>query len=145
VGVTRVKLLFRLAQDENGFPPFAMESMWAVRRGNGYEIDSIPFYACAVALGDVVAAEERHGGLWYVRTVQASRNSLIRVVAFAGAGLESIRRELDSLGCSTEVDSDRHLVAVSIPQEVPLGSVQAVLEERHRQGMLDYEEPILRQ
>ena len=114
--MTRVKVLFRLARDESGYPPFGVESVWAVPDERGYVVDNVPFYARAVALGDVVAAEETDGELWYVRTIQPSPNSLIRVVAYRGVGMEAIRRELDDLGCSTEVDAQRHLIAVSVPR-----------------------------
>ena len=145
MAMSRVKVLFPLAKDQSGYPPFAVESVWAIRIGGGYTIDNIPFYARVVALGDVVAAEERDGTLWYARTLTPSPNSLIRVVAYGGVGLESIRQDLSDLGCSTEVDAHRHVIAVSVPETASLSAVRAHLEAKHRKGVLDYEEPILRE
>ena len=51
-----VKLLFPLEQDEDGYPPAAAETLWAVREGEGlFRLDNIPIFATGVALGDIVS------------------------------------------------------------------------------------------
>lgn len=42
----RVKILFELEQDEDGYPPASTETLWASRAGDGlFKIDNIPFFA----------------------------------------------------------------------------------------------------
>jgi hypothetical protein len=144
MAIERTKILVSLEQDDSGYPPFDTESIWAIRTEEGYRVDNVPFYSPAIALGDVVQAEERDGAFRYVRTLRPSSNSLIRVVAYRGQDLESIQADLDGLGCVTEADARRYLIAVSVPPTASLSGIRAYLEERHRWGVLDYEEPILR-
>jgi hypothetical protein len=68
----------------------------------------------------------------------------LRVVAYGGRELESLRADLERFGCVTEADARRHLVAVSVPAAASLSVVRAYLDEKHGHGELDYEEPISR-
>jgi hypothetical protein len=62
----KVKVLFRLTQDESGYPPYAVEGMWTSRRADGtFEIESIPFQSYEAAVGDVVKAQEVDGELLF--------------------------------------------------------------------------------
>jgi hypothetical protein len=46
-----VKVLFQLEQDEDGYPPASVESLWALPKGEGlFQVDNIPFFATGVAL-----------------------------------------------------------------------------------------------
>ena len=39
---SHVKITFALEQDEGGYPPYAVETLWAIQRADGYEVDNIP-------------------------------------------------------------------------------------------------------
>lgn len=142
----RVKVHFPLLQDEDGYPPVAVESMWArpdVGRDT-YVIDSIPFFARDVALGDIVTVRSDEGGnLWFDQTARRSGNSLVRIVFFDPTCVDRIRHRLRSIGCSTEYDGAHKLLAVNVPDGEKLRATQAYLKDEASQGCLDYEEPIL--
>lgn len=140
------KIYFRLQQDEDGYPPAAVESMWAKPRGNGYIIDGIPFFTTEATNGDEVVAQKGEGDLlWFDEIVRTSGNSLIRIVMFDVASREAVVKRLLDLGCATEQMDEFSLVAVNVPPMVPLLGVQLYLQDRSARGILDYEEPILRQ
>ncbi len=43
---SRVKIVFELQQDEDGYPPVTRESLWATPTDGGlYRLDNIPFFA----------------------------------------------------------------------------------------------------
>ncbi len=141
-----VKILFQLTQDDDEYPPFAVEGIWATRAvPEGYTLDNIPFFVREATLGDTVAAKEAEGALWFSGVLVRSSNSLFRVVLFDAARADELHRHLIELGCSTEGVQHRNLVAVNVPESATLSAVQAYLHTESRKGWLDYEEAILRQ
>lgn len=142
-----VKIHFRLEQDEDGYPPVAVESLWAepgVKAGE-YVIDNVPFFVRNVTIGDAVLVREEDGNLWFDGILSRSQNSLVRVVFFDHNCVESVGRRLVAMGCSTEYLREHNLMAVNIPRDITLTDVQAYLQSEAGAGKLDYEEPILRQ
>lgn len=138
------KIVFPLEQDDDGYPPVNYERLWAEELPEGgFKVDNIPFFSREVALGDCIEATEEEGELRFERLVEESENSLIRVVYFDGTDPREIRRELDQLGCKTELDQDHTLIAVNVPKDVSLAAVQAFLATGGERW--DYEEAILRQ
>lgn len=142
-----VKLHFKLSHDSEGYPPVAVESVWASPGESAelFVLDSIPFFAREATFQDVVRAVRDDGHLWFEKVVQPSGNSLIRLVFFFPDRIADVRDALSALGCSTELLRDRQLVAVNVPREAPLSGVQAYVTQQASAGVLDYEEPILRQ
>lgn len=142
-----VKVHFRLIQDEDGYPPAAVETLWATHGSNvgEYVIDNVPFFASEATIGDTVLVREEKGQHWFEKLVRCSRNSLVRVVFFDRACVEKVSARLVAQGCSTEYLKDYNLLAVSIPGSVKLIDVQSYLQVEVSTGSIDYEEPILRQ
>lgn len=142
-----VKVNFQLVQDEDSYPPVTVESVWAqpTTKAGEYLLDNIPFFAQEATVGDLVRVHEEDGHLWFESVVVRSQNSLVRVVFFDRASVERVNERLVALGCSTEYLKAHNLLAVSIPDSVNLRDVQGCLQAEARAGILDYEEPILRQ
>ena len=84
------KVHFRLVQDEDGYPPVSVESVWAQpsTKAGEYVLDNIPFFAREATIGDVVQVREEEGHLWFDKVVRRSQNSLVRVVFFDRAAVE---------------------------------------------------------
>lgn len=138
----KVKVLFRLTQDESGYPPYAVEGMWTSRLADGtYEIENIPFYSYDVAVGDVVKAQDVDGELFYLERVRESGNSVIRMLVYDRQELESIRAELRALGCDSE--GDGVVLAVNIPAAVPYAPIFRFLTEGDRAKRWGFEEAVL--
>jgi hypothetical protein len=141
-----VKINFRVKAGDDGYPPVAVESLWANPAGDGYLIDSIPFFTSEATNGDRVVARNGEGdALWFDGILQRSGNSLIRVVFFDLDSQDAVVSHLTGLGCGTERMAQFKLLAVDIPQDVVLGDVQTYLQTQASAGLIDYEEPILRQ
>ena len=141
-----VKVHFQLAQDEDGYPPVAVESLWAqpsVKPGE-YVLDNIPFFARDATIGDTVQVVEQEGQRWFKSLAHASRNSLVRIVFFDRSCVESVSERLVAMGCSTEYLKDHNLMAVSIPAGVNLSNVQSYIQQEADAAKIDFEEPILR-
>jgi hypothetical protein len=137
-----VKVLFQIDRDDG---TREVESVWAVRQAEGFRIDNIPFYAKGFALGDVVSAEADSDGL--IRCtglVTASAHSTIRLWFGNAQDVQRIREELSAMRCQSELDLPR-LVAVDVPPEVPYSRIRMYLDDKEREGTLEYEEGCLGQ
>jgi hypothetical protein len=142
-----VKIHFHLTQDEDGYPPVAVESLWAEpgSKPSEFVIDNVPFFVRDATIGDTVLVRKEDGGHWFERLLSRSQNSLIRVVFFDRSIINAISQKLVAMGCFIEYSREHNLMAVSIPGIVPLGGVQAYLQSEAGTGRIDFEEPILRQ
>lgn len=140
------KILFRLEQDSEGYPPAGIESVWATETDGGdFLIDNIPFFTRQATHGDVVEVTRIGEDIFYFSTRKRSENSLLRVVFFNGHDPSSLRSELAKLGCSTEQSHLKSLIAVNVPATAKIDEVRKLLDEGCVKGYWDYEEPILRQ
>lgn len=142
-----VKIYFNLDQDEDDYPPVAVESLWAEPGAveGEFIVDNVPFFIRDVTMGDAVVVREEDGCRWFNGVISRSHNSLIRVVFFDRNCIEEVGKSLATMGCSTEFSREHNLMAVNIPGETELTDVQAYLKSEAESGRLDYEEPILRQ
>jgi hypothetical protein len=121
-----------------------IETMWAIKRDDGYVLDNIPFYVKELALGDVVDARpDAEGVLWFSELVRPSGHSTIRLWFSGDEDRESVREALRRMGCASEVSDLPRLVAVDVPPEVPYEKVKAFLEQGERAGRFEYEEACL--
>jgi hypothetical protein len=138
----KVKVLFRLTQDESGYPPYAIEGVWTSRRADGtYEIENIPFYSYDVAVGDVVRAQDVDGELFYLERVRESGNSVIRMLVYDRGDLDNIRAELRALGCDSE--GDGVVLAVNVPRDVPYAPIFRFLTAGDNAKRWGFEEAVL--
>ena len=140
------KMFFELVQDEDGYPPFGVESLWVeetVTPGE-YRLDNVPFFVRDATVGDIVRGVETEGRLEFRERLVRSSSSLVRVVFFDNAATTEVREHLKVLGCSSEWFEQRKLIAVDVPGSVDLRRVQHYLASCAARGVLDYEEPIIR-
>ncbi len=137
-----VKILFELESEDGSAE---IESVWAIREGNGYRLDNIPFYAREVAVDDVVnATPDSDGILRFTGLHRASGHSTIRLWFEKEADVQAVRDHLRRLGCPSELDLSR-LVAVDIPPAVPYATIRTFLDQQEAGGVFEYEEGCLGQ
>jgi hypothetical protein len=124
-----VKVFFRLEKDKDGYPPVEVESLWAIPREDGFELDNIPFYARGVALGDVVKVEKAEdGGLEFTEVVRRGGHSCYRIWLLKKRpdDPQFTFEELKDLGLRVEMDLN-HVMAIDVPPNVSLESVDGFL------------------
>ena len=138
----RLKLTFPLEQDEDGYPPFASEGVWAEDLGDGrFRIDSVPFYVHDLSAEDIVEAmPSPEGGLVYVRTIQPCSNSTLRIILYQESAREQLLNGLRDLGCDYEIGVPTTLIAVNVPETVDATQVLALLSKESDAEKIDYEE-----
>jgi hypothetical protein len=146
VAVSKIRVHFPIAQDEDGYPPVALESLWAAtcNQSGLWRIENIPFFARAATLDDVISVRFGEDGHWFDGLVHQSGNSLLRVSFEDRSIADTLACRLEDLGCAIERISAYNIFAVSVPPAVALHDVRALLGEALSTGEVDYEEAILR-
>jgi len=144
--MTKTKMTFTLAKDEDGYPPDDFETLWVEDLGsNRYRIDNIPFYIVDISPDDIVEGIFVDGILRFNRLLGKSDISVIRIIFFEKEGHSAVLNNLVSQGCKWEGGNLRMLYSVEIPHEVSLDSIRKFLRNESSRGVLDYEEASLRQ
>ena len=137
----RVKVRFPFENSEGGRET---ETLWAIRRDDGYELDNIPFYVQELALGDIVAAHpDERGALWFSGLVRPSGHSTLHLWFAHEKDVEPVRAALRQMGCPSEVSDLPRLVAVDVPPEVLYEKVKEFLDGGESSGQFEYQEACL--
>lgn len=121
----KYKIKFRLIQDENGYPPFGNEYLWAKSTNNRMEyiIDNIPFYSSDVSLGDLVLVHKNQDDLSFLKVLVPSGNSTIRIYCPIRDIFSRLKIELVQKECSWEGSNLDNLISVNIPPKVDINHI----------------------
>ncbi|MFE8600047.1 DUF4265 domain-containing protein [Archangium violaceum] len=139
-----VKVLFKLEKEDEDYPPVDYERLWARPLGDGlFALDNIPFFVRGISVGDVVAAQPGEGEVVFSELVRESGSSTLRVIVFDESHVEEVRRQLQTLGCSTELNVSK-MLGVDVPPQVALQAVRTWLMEMQSAGALEFEDACLR-
>ncbi len=141
----RAKIMFQLIPDEDGYPPFDCEGVWAIKLGeNFWKLDNIPFFAANVSNGDVVKVRNKKlGEKSFLAVVQQGGHSTLRIFLDEESFVKEVRNQLLEMGCSTEVSNVKKLISIDVPPEVSLNKVKSYLEVLNKRGILDIEDGCL--
>ncbi|WEH34203.1 DUF4265 domain-containing protein [Streptomyces sp. AM 4-1-1] len=129
-----VKVHFRMEVDEDGWPPASIESLWAVKLGNGtVRLDNTPWFVRGVASGDIIRVEVEDDGALYAReTIQPSQNCTIRLIVLKDEGSAAARQTVletfHRLGTTGEGIERFRMVALDVPPEADLPKIRKLLE-----------------
>lgn len=135
-----IKVKFILQQDEDGYPPSTVETVWAETTANGFVIANIPFFALGVSEGDIVEIEHANGENIFTGVVSYSGHSTVRIVVFDLSNVDDVCQHLIGLGCLIEKSHIPGLLAVDIPPEVDTDVLRQYLAEGEEAEFFSYEE-----
>ena len=138
---SHIRIHFRLEQDEDGYPPAGVETLWAVPQGNGrFRVDNTPFFVREISDGDIVSATQIDGEWWFDAVVEPSGHSTLRIILFELEQVEPVTGQLMELGCSYEGSHIPNLVAIDVPPDASIVLIFQYLEELRQQSILEYQE-----
>jgi len=119
----RVDVLFPLIDDEQ-WPPYPAENVEAVLLAHDLaEIVGVPWFLTNLSRGDIVRVH--HDGIGYVGGVIVSRggHSTVHVMAASDDELVPVVRELIALGADVNSGLEPPMLAIDVPEYVPLSAV----------------------
>ena len=124
----------------DAFEGSTIESAWAKKLENGYELDNILFYAKNYSWGDIISAEERDGELFVTGLIKEMGHSTVRVLVSEVDLVEPLRNALKDLGCSSELSNYEKLIAVDVPPEVSYSTIRVFLDKGEDEEKWQYQE-----
>lgn len=130
------KISFAL-DNEDGWPPVAVEHMWCEKSDSVYELKNAPFFLHGLAVGDRFTGEPDsvNGCIFEFEVVATSGHSLVWVIDKAELRLDPYKPELLALGCGIEGFPTFDLHAIDIPASANPGLVCTLLDKLEDLGL----------
>lgn len=138
------KVLFRLEQDANGYPPASVEGLWTQATLHGYRVDSIPFHVYGIAPGDIIRIRSEGEQAWFDALQHSAGASVFRVVVKPPEPLEQVVAAMREFGCNCEMEKAVRMLAVELPASHSADTLLYYLLTQREAGVLDFEEGVLR-
>ncbi|MFJ4344794.1 DUF4265 domain-containing protein [Pseudomonas sp. NPDC089401] len=122
------KIVFKLTQDEDGYPGVSFESVWGVQVGpNQYKVDNVPVYVYGVSKGDVVKIEQVDGESVVTDLLYRSGHYTLRVFVEDQDLKAQVVKDITARGGRCSVSSAFSLFSVDLPPEVDFQAVDSYL------------------
>jgi hypothetical protein len=135
------KIAFELKQDEYGYPPVTVETLWASETNDGfYCLDNIPFYAHGVSPGDVIRTKEGVEPPTFDEVIRKSLNSVFRIYVSVESDVPEAREAFKEIGCESELSDIPKLFAIEIPASQSFDEVGKLMTIGSDAGRWEYEE-----
>jgi Domain of unknown function (DUF4265) len=134
--IEHIKVLF----EHDAFDSKTYESAWVKLENGRYLLDNILFYAKEYSLGDEILVREHNGEFFASGISSESGHSLVRILIADQEKVESIRKSLKLMGCTSELSNFDRLISVDIPKSVIFSSIIDWLETGEESGDWEYEE-----
>lgn len=135
------KVLFVYKIDEES--PYEIESLWAKKKGDYYEIKNIPFMAKNIAWGDLISVEKDEDVLYFDKLIKPSGHSVIRIIFSNVKNIPKVGRDLVKMGCTWEGSHLPKLISVDIPPSTEYKMIKEYLNKKVENGEIDYQEACL--
>lgn len=134
-----VKLLFRLPQDEDGWPPYEVEGVWSRPQGNDFVVENLPFFVRGLAFEDRIRVDwDDHGDVIAFEVLEPAPYSMVWVLfPNDDTGAPELRDALRALGCEVEwfrPGQQWWLLSTAVPLKVLMADVDALLEPYVAEG-----------
>jgi len=141
------ELLFRLVQDEEGWPPFAVEGLWCEPDGNLYRLRTFPLFVKGVAYDDLLSVDtDVTGEVTGYEVMKPSGNSTMWLIISEQSLRERVLAELNDLGCGVTEGPEAFggLAAVNIQAYVRLAEIDRIMDPLIETGLVAVAYPALR-
>jgi hypothetical protein len=139
------KIAFQLEQDEDGYPPIAVELLNATKISEDqFRLDNAPFFAPEVSYGDVVRARptDIEGQFLFDGLIEGSDFTSISIILLDRA-MDSFLMDLFR-GHHSVIEygefGNYRMLAVAIPATQNYGELRRQLAELEAQGKLSFAE-----
>ena len=141
-----VRVRFNLEVDEDGWPPYGSEGMWAVALGNDrFELKNSPWFVPGVANGDVVrASPDSDGVLWATEVLEPSGYLTLWVIPIAAGPLGGSQAKVLELltrdGVTGEGLGERPIVSIEVAPSADFATLKRELRDGEASGLWHYAE-----
>lgn len=136
-----IKVLFEVDTGDGPLPPVEIETLWAEPAGKDQAVlRNVPFFACGVALGDLVQTRTVDGGASeFVRVLQPADASTVHAFVFGAADRARLIPVLLQAFCVVEIGPIPAYLAIHVPSMEAAGRLAALMEEFRDAEMGDFQ------
>lgn len=139
-----MKVAFQLEQNEDGYPPVALETLNASDLGGGlFKIENAPFFAESIAYGDVVAARaSTSGSCAFDKVVERSTFTSLSILILQ-EGMDVLLMDLfRGKDCVIEYGEfgDFRVLAVAVPKTCDYAALRATLQTLEDDDQISFAE-----
>lgn len=138
------KLQFVLDIDD-GWPPVASEGVWCDCVGDHYKLKNVPFFIRGLAADDIFKTEPDsvNGHIFEFEIIEESGHSVVWLINNTGLDLSIFRKKITDLGCNYEGLPQFSLVAIDVPPQTNLETLDAIIDEYEEKG-IEFAYPVWR-
>lgn len=116
----QTKVHWELEQDEDDWPPFAVETILCAEVAPYmFRLLNVPYFVRGMSWGDVVKVKEIDGVLWFDAVAYRSGYSTVHIFCFDGAKAEILKVWADENDCILEAAFRGNYFALGVPSCVP--------------------------
>ena len=138
------KILFRLTQDKDGYPPFEFESVWGFQvTPQTYELDNTPYYIYGVSKGDTIFAIPRDNEMHASQLIYKGGHSTLRVFAENETVRHQVITSVTKLGAQPFSTIGSSLLAIDIPPTTSFQEIDDFLSSLSNGNTIAYEDACL--
>ncbi|BEP33262.1 hypothetical protein GmRootV59_02360 [Variovorax sp. V59] len=117
--VQELEVRFRLVQDADDWPPFAVESLWCTPIGdNIYQVGNVPYFVKDIRYRDKIKVTYDKGVAWFESVLEPSDYSTVHVFCFDPKKAQSLLKWAKKNGCIFEVAYKANYFAIGIPPSI---------------------------
>lgn len=136
-----IKILFDVDTGDGELPPVKIESIWAEPLNNcTARLRNVPYFACGVALGDVVEVEVDDDGAYrFLRVSEPGGNSTVHAFIFDEDARKTIIRVLAGAGCTIEIGPIQAYLAINVSSVEAAEIVRDVINRYSEEDVIEFQ------
>jgi len=136
----RIKIIFKLEKDAEGYPPVDWETLWGIiLSDNNCIVDNMPFYIYDLSFGDTISFKKVDDEFYFDKLINKSSYSLIRVFCKNKNVMEKLKLELEAHNCKWEYSNTFSLASIAIPKDIILKDIEKIISKHKEFEFIEYE------
>jgi hypothetical protein len=135
-----LKIVFNVDTGDGPLPKLKKESLWSEVAGKRRAIlRNVPFFACNVALGDLIEFEEKNNEYMFLSVQEPSSNSTVHCFCFDSSLMEIIKAALLKVGCTIEIGPIPEYLAINVPTIEAASCIKALIRDHVSSEQLSFQ------
>ena len=124
------KVVFDVDTGDGPLPNLKKESLWGECAGKHLAVlRNVPFFACNVALGDLIEFETKNNEHAFIGVREPSSNSTEHCFCFCPSLMDCIKTALLKVGCTIEIGPIPEYLAINVPSLEAANCIKAFMSE----------------
>lgn len=125
-----LKVVFLIDTGDGPLPKLNRESIWGEQKGKNTAIlRNVPFFACNVALGDLIEFKTKNNEHGFIRVREPSSNSTVHCFCFNPPLMATVKAALLTVGCTIEIGPIPECIAINVPSVEAANCIKALMIE----------------